>query len=168
MPDYLLSLKQRNYFGLKARNSVSISVEPIRYMAWEDPFWPEIWFLARWKSICAYCFCLVVKQSGMHRNLRKRKTSDCSERIQLLRFFLPTKFKVKFGLLSKGWIFDARCIRRCPKKKFDTKQKTSSAALQWMLILHRTHLPQTIWQSRIKLESMFPCGWLRILLFKIL
>ena len=42
-----------------------------------------------------------------------------------IQVFLPTKFKLKFGLLSKGSIFDARCkgIGSCPKKYIETKQK---------------------------------------------
>ena len=42
--------------------------------------------------------------------------------------FLPTKFKLKFGSLSKGWIFDAQCRKVLEVAKKVIRNKTNNFA----------------------------------------
>ena len=106
-----------------------------------------------------------------------RKESKVSEKITGVcsdKFRLVTPY---FTGLSSNWelihVQKVECILRNVHRflklleKVFRKPKNWPTALQWMLMLQRTHLSHSSWKSRTRLKLMLPSGRLRNLFFKL-
>ena len=107
----------------------------------------------------------------MNRKLLENTTSVCSEKLQLFTLYFTHLIRTEnwfFFQKDESMMRNTKRYWKLPENSFQKKTKKWPAASQRMLTLNRTHLPQTRWQSRNRLKSMFPCGRLRILSFKVL
>ena len=107
----------------------------------------------------------------MNRKLLGQTTSVVVKNTVYLGFAFHIEFEQKFDLLSKGLIDDAqgkKVLEVAQKGNSEDNKKLAICVTARVLILHRTHLPQTSWQSGIRPRSIFSCGRLCILSFKVL